>query len=103
MNKKMTTPEVATPMGRCLNRDGTAFSRLRNALFVLFIGGIFAYGTGFAWYMLARFDLINLIRGLSADDAFYYFRSPATWPRGSSPPSTAASRAPMDITPSGCF
>ena len=74
MNKKMTTAEVATPMGRCLNREGTAFSRLHNALFVLFIGGIFAYGAGFAWYMLARFDLINLIRGLSADDAFYYFQ-----------------------------
>ena len=74
MNKKMTTPEVATPMGRCLNREGTAFSRLRNALFVLLIGGILAYGAGFAWYMLARLDLINLIRDLSTDDTFYYFQ-----------------------------
>ena len=74
MNKKMTTPEVATPMGRGLNREGTAFSRLRNALFVLFIGGILAYGAGFAWYMLARLDLINLIRDLSTDDTFYYFQ-----------------------------
>ena len=81
MNKKMTTPEVATPMGRwrtlaarCLNREGTAFSRPRNALFVLFIGGILAYGAGFAWYMLARFDLINIIRDVSTDDAFYYFQ-----------------------------
>ena len=46
---------------------------LRNALFVLFIGGILAYGAGLAWHMLARFDLIDLIRGVNADDAFYYF------------------------------
>ena len=49
-------------------------SRLRHALFVLFLGGILAYGAGFAWYMLARFDLINLIRDASEDDAFYYFQ-----------------------------
>ena len=48
-------------------------SRLSNALFVLFIGGILAYGAGFAWYMLARFDLINLI-SITHDDAFYYFQ-----------------------------
>ena len=48
-------------------------SRLRNALFVLFIGGILAYGAGFAWYMLSRFDLINLISN-TYDDAFYYFQ-----------------------------
>ena len=48
-------------------------SRLRNALFVLFIGSILAYGAGFAWYMLARFDLINLISN-THDDAFYYFQ-----------------------------
>ena len=47
---------------------------LRNALFVLFIGGILAYGAGFAWYMLARFDLVNLIHGVNNDDAFYYFQ-----------------------------
>ena len=79
---KMTTPEVAAPMGRwctlaarCLNRVGavTLPSRLHNALFVLFIGGILAYGAGFAWYMLARFDLINLISN-THDDAFYYFQ-----------------------------
>ena len=70
------------PMGRwralaarCLNPRGiTLPSRLRNALFVLFIAGILAYGAGFAWYMLARFDLINLIRDVIYDDAFYYFR-----------------------------
>ena len=51
----------------------TLSSRLRNALFVLFIAGILAYGAGFAWYMLARFDLINLISN-THDDAFYYFQ-----------------------------
>ena len=63
----------------CLGMGGggggvTLSSRLRNALFVLFIGGLLAYGAGFAWYMLARFDLINLIRDVSYDDAFYYFQ-----------------------------
>ena len=47
---------------------------LHNALFALFIGGILAYGAGFAWYMLAKFDLINLIRDVNNDDAFYYFQ-----------------------------
>ena len=77
----MTTP-VAAPTGRwralaarCLNPGGTTLSsRLRNALFVLFLGGILAYGAGFAWYMLARLDLINLICDLGTDDAFYYFQ-----------------------------
>ena len=79
---KPTTPEVAAPTGRwralavrCLIRAGgvTLSSRLRNALFVLFLGGILAYGAGFAWYMLARFDLISLISN-THDDAFYYFQ-----------------------------
>ena len=82
MNKK-TPPAVAAPMGRwralaarCLNprRGGTLSSRLRNALFVLFLGGILAYGAGFAWYMLARFDFVNLIHNVSTDDSFYYFQ-----------------------------
>ena len=55
-------------------RGRTLSSRLRNALFILFIGGILAYGAGFAVYMLARFDLINLIREVSEDDSFYYFQ-----------------------------
>ena len=60
---------------RGLNPPGAILSsRLRNALFVLFLGGILAYGAGFAWYMLARFDLVNLIRDVSTDDAFYYFQ-----------------------------
>ena len=73
--------KLTTPMGRwcalaarCLNPGGGLSSRLHNALFVLFIGGILAYGAGFAWYMLARFDLVNLISDLSNDDAFYYFQ-----------------------------
>ena len=77
----MTTPAVAAPMGRwralaarCLNPRGVTLpSRPRNALFVLFIAGILAYGAGFAWTMLARFDLINLISN-THDDAFYYFQ-----------------------------
>ena len=81
MNKP-ATPEVAAPTGRwrvlaarCLNPGGiTLSSRLRNALFVLFLGGILAYGAGFAWYMLAHLDLIDLIRDLIEDDAFYYFQ-----------------------------
>ena len=52
----------------------TLSSRLHNALFILFIGSILAYGAGFAWYVLARFDLINLIRDVNVDDAFYYFQ-----------------------------
>ena len=55
-------------------RGVTLSSRLHNALFALFIGGILAYGTGFAVYMLARFDLVNLIRDVNGDDAFYYFQ-----------------------------
>ncbi len=62
--------------GRPLPESGgvTLSSRLRNALFVLFIGGILAYGAGFAWHMLARFDLVDLIHGVNNDDAFYYFQ-----------------------------
>ena len=81
---KKTTPAVAAPMdcwralaARCPDRAarGAVLSApWRNALFALFIGGILAYGAGFAWYMLARFDLVNLIRDASYDDAFYYFQ-----------------------------
>ncbi len=48
--------------------------RLHNALFVLFVGGILAYGAGLAGYLLARFDLVNLIRDVNGDDSFYYFQ-----------------------------
>ncbi len=61
-------------LGSAANFKGGLSSRLRNALFVLFIGGILAYGAGFAWTVLARFDLFNLIRDLNTDDSFYYFQ-----------------------------
>ena len=47
---------------------------LHNVLCGLFIAGLLAYGAAFAWYMLDRFDLINLIRDVSTDDAFYYYQ-----------------------------
>ena len=53
---------------------GVLSAPLRNALFALFIAGILAYGAAFAWYMLDRFDLLNLIRDVNNDDAFYYFQ-----------------------------
>ena len=54
--------------------DLTMPTRLHNALFVLFIGGILVYGAGFACYLLARFDLVNLLRDVNADDSFFYFQ-----------------------------
>ncbi len=42
--------------------------------FGLFVAGILAYGAAFAWHMLDRFDLVNLIRDVNYDDAFYYFQ-----------------------------
>ena len=47
---------------------------LHNVLFALFLGAILAYGAAFAWYMLDRFDLVNLIRDVNVDDSFYYFQ-----------------------------
>ena len=49
-------------------------ARLHKALFVLFIGGILAYAAGFACYLLARFDLVNLLGEVNIDDSFYYFQ-----------------------------
>ncbi len=46
---------------------------LHNALFALFVGGILTYGAGFAWYLLANFDLIDVISA-NTDDSFYYFQ-----------------------------
>ena len=86
MNKKTITPDITAPLGRCrapaarfagmIVREGGLMlpSRLRAALFGLFLGGILAYSAGFAWYMLARFDLLNLIRDVNVDDSFYYFQ-----------------------------
>ena len=48
---------------------------LRQVPFALFVLGILAYGAIFAWYMLTRFDLVNLLREVNYyDDAFYYFQ-----------------------------
>ena len=55
----------------------TAFrvpSWLHNVPFVLFLGGILGYGGSFAFSMLTKFDLINLIRDVNIDDSFYYFK-----------------------------
>ena len=46
---------------------------LHHVLFVLFLLGILGYGGSFAFYMLTKFDLINLIRDVNYDDAFYYY------------------------------
>ncbi len=47
---------------------------MHNAPFALFLGAILAYGGLFAWRMLDRFDLINLLRDVNGDDSFYYFQ-----------------------------
>ena len=51
-----------------------AARRAIHPVFVLFVAGILAYGAGSAWYVLARFDLVNLIRDQNEEDAFYYFQ-----------------------------
>ena len=45
-----------------------------NVLFALFVVCILGYGAAFAWYTLARFDLVNLVRDGNYDDAFYYYQ-----------------------------
>ena len=54
--------------------SGGAFAPLRNAPFALFVVGILGYGAAFAWYMLDRFDLLNLLRDGNYDDPFYYYQ-----------------------------
>lgn len=49
--------------------------RWHNAMFVLSLGGILAYGGSFAFFMLTQFDLINIIRDVNNDDSFYYFKT----------------------------
>ena len=66
----MTVPNADAPN----NPWCTKSSRLHNTLFALFIGSVLAYGAVFAWYMLVRFDLVNLIRDVNHDDSFYYFQ-----------------------------
>ena len=53
---------------------GGALAPLRNAPFALFVVGILGYGAAFAWYMLDRFDLLNLLRDGNYDDPFYYYQ-----------------------------
>ena len=64
------TPNDASPIGRWR----ALAAPWRNALFALFVAGTVAYGAGFAWYMLDRFDLASLLRDVNSDDSFYYFR-----------------------------
>ena len=45
----------------------------RHLALVLFLLGLLAYGALFAWYMLHRFDFVNIIATYS-DDAFYAFQ-----------------------------
>ena len=47
---------------------------VRHLPLLLFLSGILAYGASFAWYMLANFDLFNMIRDANIDDSFYYFQ-----------------------------
>ena len=54
--------------------DGSEQRWVRHAPFALFIAGILAYGAAFAWFLLDRFDLVNLIRDVNVDDSFYYFQ-----------------------------
>ena len=55
-------------------RAGPGSRHLRHAPFALFTAGILAYGVAFAWFLLDRFDLVNLIRDVNVDDSFYYFQ-----------------------------
>ncbi len=70
----MARPERALSEHKYVGGGVIPSSRLSAALFALFVAGVLAYGAGFAWYMLARYDLINLIRDVNNDDAFYYFQ-----------------------------
>ena len=47
---------------------------LRNAPVAVFIGATLIYGGAFAWYLLAHYDLANLLRDVNSDDSFYYFQ-----------------------------
>ena len=70
-------PSAVRVMGWAASLAGvwpSVHQRLRDALFALFIVGLLAYGAAFAWYMLTRFDLVNLLRDVSIDDTFYYFQ-----------------------------
>ena len=84
MNKKMTTPNAAAPTGRwrtlaarcldtaargevCPPRGATRCSSCSSP-------ASWPTGPGSPGTLLARFDLVNLIRDLNEEDAFYYFQ-----------------------------
>ena len=78
-NDHWSTPGTAKDTGGIYPpKNFIEFSKLppplHNVLCGLFLAGLLAYGAAFAWYMLARFDLVNLIRDVSTDDSFYYFQ-----------------------------
>ena len=54
--------------------DARSASSVGIVLFAVFISGVVVYGASFAWYMLSRFDLVNLLRDVNTDDSFYYFQ-----------------------------
>ena len=70
----MTADEYPADLASAAARSGARSAPLRHAPFVLFVGGILAYGAAFAWHMLGRFDLVNLLRDVNVDDSFYYFQ-----------------------------
>ncbi len=70
---------------RTFVRGGGVFPlspRVRNIGFALFIACILAYGAALSAHMLAKFDLINLIRDVNIDDSFYYFQIAANLAEG---------------------
>ena len=56
------------------NDSASRTPSLHNTLFGLFLGAILGYGTAFAWYLVTKFDLLDLIRYGNYDDAYYYFQ-----------------------------
>ena len=65
---------AARALAGLASRSRTVPAGVANTLFALFVVGILGYGAAFAWYMLDRFDLVNLMRDVSYDDAFYYYQ-----------------------------
>ena len=53
-----------------------------NLFFLLCLLGVLIYGGSFAWYVLANFDLVNLVRDMNIDDAFYYFQTARNFAEG---------------------
>lgn len=47
----------------------------RNLALSLSLVGILSYSASFAYYILTSFGLINIIRNVNFDDAFYYFQA----------------------------